>query len=139
MPPIRFRSDGLIGAASIDTALRPPPATTVVPVINIGGAAAVRGPDTEVIASAAFQLHTFALARIGENLPLPRILDLGYLPPVLRNHPAAVVPYLVSRDTFIARLHHQRTGYWRPDGAGLEPRSQEERAQLTGAERSPVG
>jgi hypothetical protein len=43
-------------------------------------------------------------------------------------HPAAVVPYLVSRDEFIARLYHQRTGYWQPDGRGLDPRSQEERA-----------
>jgi hypothetical protein len=41
------------------------------------------------------ELHEFALARIGENMPLPHILDLGYLPALLRDHPAAVVPYLV--------------------------------------------
>jgi hypothetical protein len=75
------------------------------------------------------ELHEFALARIGENEPLPHILDLGYLPASLRDHPAAVVPYLVTRDNFIARLHHQRTGYWQPDGHGLDPRSQEEKAQ----------
>ncbi|HEV7449882.1 MAG TPA: MBL fold metallo-hydrolase [Pseudonocardiaceae bacterium] len=74
------------------------------------------------------ELHEFALARIGENMPLPNILDLGYLPALLQDHPAAVVPYLVSRDDFIARLYHQRTGYWQPDGQGLDPRSQEERA-----------
>src|ERR1700722_4263994 len=74
------------------------------------------------------ELHEFALARIGESLSLPRILDAGYLPALLRDHPAAVVPYLVSRDVFIARLYHQRTGYWQPDGQGLDPRSQEERA-----------
>jgi glyoxylase-like metal-dependent hydrolase (beta-lactamase superfamily II) len=74
------------------------------------------------------ELHEFALARIGENMPLPHILDLGYLPALLRDHPAAVVPYLVSRDNFIARLYHQRTGYWQPDGQGLDPRSQEETA-----------
>src|SRR3984957_2199111 len=74
-------------------------------------------------------LHEFALARIGENMPLPHILDLGYLPALLRDHPTAVVPYLVTRDTFIARLYHQRTGYWQPDGQGLDPRSQGERAQ----------
>jgi glyoxylase-like metal-dependent hydrolase (beta-lactamase superfamily II) len=74
------------------------------------------------------ELHEFALARIGENMPLPHILDRGYLPALLRDHPAAVVPYLVSRDNFIARLYHQRTGYWLPDGQGLDPRSQEERA-----------
>jgi hypothetical protein len=74
------------------------------------------------------ELHEFALARIGENMPLPHILDRGYLPALLRDHPAAVVPYLVSRDNFIARLYHQHTGYWLPDGQGLDPRSQEERA-----------
>jgi len=74
------------------------------------------------------ELHEFALARIGENMPLPSILDLGYLPGLLRDHPAAVVPYLVSRDDFIARLYHQRTGYWQTDGQGLDPRSAEETA-----------
>ena len=69
------------------------------------------------------ELHEFALARIGENMPLPHILDVGYLPALLRDHPAAVVPYLVTRDDFIARLYHQRTGYWQPDGQGLDPRS----------------
>jgi hypothetical protein len=47
---------------------------------------------------------------------------------LLRDHPVAVVPYLVSRDVFIARLHHQSTGYWKPDGQGLDPRSSEETA-----------
>jgi glyoxylase-like metal-dependent hydrolase (beta-lactamase superfamily II) len=74
------------------------------------------------------ELHEFALARIGENMLLPHILDLGYLPAVLRDHPTAVVPYLVSRDGFIARLYHQRTGYWQPDGQGIDPRSPQERA-----------
>jgi glyoxylase-like metal-dependent hydrolase (beta-lactamase superfamily II) len=75
------------------------------------------------------ELHEFALARIADDIPLPHILDVGYLPAVLRDHPAAVVPYLVTRDNFIARLYHQRTGYWQPDGQGLDPRSQEERAR----------
>ena len=74
------------------------------------------------------ELHQFALAEISENMSLPHILDAGHLPALLREHPAAVVPYLVSRDEFIARLYHQRTGYWQPDGQGLDPRSQEERA-----------
>jgi glyoxylase-like metal-dependent hydrolase (beta-lactamase superfamily II) len=74
------------------------------------------------------ELHDFALAKIGENMTLPHILDLGYLPALLRDHPAAVVPYLVCRDHFIERLYHQRTGYWQPDGQGLDPRSPEETA-----------
>ena len=74
------------------------------------------------------ELHEFTLARIGENMLLPHILDVGYLPALLRDHPTAVVPYLVSRDFFIARLYHQRTGYWQPDGQGIDPRSPEEQA-----------
>ena len=74
------------------------------------------------------ELHELALARIGENMLLPHILDLRLLPALLQDHPTAVVPYLVSRDGFIARLYHQRTGYWQPDGQGLDPRSLEERA-----------
>jgi len=74
------------------------------------------------------ELHEFALARIDENMLLAHILDLRHLPALLQDHPTAVVPYLVSRDGFIARLYHQRTGYWQPDGQGLDPRSPEERA-----------
>ena len=49
------------------------------------------------------------------------ILEEASLPAVLRNHPTAVVPYLVIRDHLTQRLYHQRTGYWQPDGNGLEP------------------
>jgi glyoxylase-like metal-dependent hydrolase (beta-lactamase superfamily II) len=77
---------------------------------------------------ALIELHAFVLDRIGENMPLPLILDFAYLPGLLQDHPAAALPYLVSRDCFIARLYHQRTGYWQPDGHGLDPRSSEERA-----------
>src|SRR6185312_16006589 len=87
------------------------------------------------------ELHEFALARIGENMPLPHILDVGYLPALLRDHPAAVVPYLVTRDNFIARLYHQRTGYWQTDGQGLDPRSRQEKAEaldlLAGGKAEP--
>jgi glyoxylase-like metal-dependent hydrolase (beta-lactamase superfamily II) len=90
---------------------------------------------------ALIELHGFALARIGDNVPLPHILDFGYLPASLRDHPAAVVPYLVTRDNFIARLYHQRTGYWQADGQGLDPRSEEEKAEaldlLAGGKAEP--
>jgi hypothetical protein len=56
------------------------------------------------------------------------VLAVRDLPAVLRDHPAAVAPYLVSREDFIARLYHQRTGYWQPDGQGIDARSQEEKA-----------
>ena len=82
----------------------------------------------EGLEPALTELHDFVLARIGENMPLRDILDLGYLPALLRDHPAAVGPYLVSRETFVARTYRQHTGYWQPHGEGLEPRSHEERA-----------
>ena len=39
---------------------------------------------------------------------------------MLKDHPAAVVPYLVTRDHLIQRVHRQRTGYWHPEGDGVE-------------------
>jgi hypothetical protein len=47
---------------------------------------------------------------------------------VLRDHPTAVVPYLVTRDHFTERLYHQHTGYWQADGTGLEPATAAEHA-----------
>jgi glyoxylase-like metal-dependent hydrolase (beta-lactamase superfamily II) len=67
------------------------------------------------------QLHGEVLDGIRGGRTLPDILEQASLPAVLRDHPAAVVPYLVTRDHFTERLYHQRTGYWQPDGTGLEP------------------
>ena len=77
------------------------------------------------------ELHEFTLARIGENMLLPHILDLCYLPALLRDHPTAVVPYLVTRDGFVARLYHQRTGYWQPDGRGLTRGARKNKRRLS--------
>jgi glyoxylase-like metal-dependent hydrolase (beta-lactamase superfamily II) len=74
------------------------------------------------------ELYEFALDRIHKNTPLALILDEAYLPTSLKDHPVSVLPYLISRDCFIARLYHQRTGYWEPDGQNIDPRSPEERA-----------
>lgn len=51
---------------------------------------------------------------------LPELLARNHLPDLLRAHPAAVIPYLVVRDNLIKRVHRQRTGYWQPDGEGIE-------------------
>jgi glyoxylase-like metal-dependent hydrolase (beta-lactamase superfamily II) len=67
------------------------------------------------------QLRGEVLDGIRDGRTLPDILDAGALPEDLRDHPAAVVPYLVIRDQFTERLYHQRTGYWPPDGPGLVP------------------
>jgi glyoxylase-like metal-dependent hydrolase (beta-lactamase superfamily II) len=78
--------------------------------------------------AALTRLHDEVLAGIRQGLTLAAIVAGSYLPEVLREHPKAVLPYLVIRDNFIARLYHQRTGYWKPDGHGLEPMTAEQRA-----------
>jgi glyoxylase-like metal-dependent hydrolase (beta-lactamase superfamily II) len=62
-------------------------------------------------------LHEHALAQISAGKTLTGLVEEN----LLRKHPAAVVPYLVLRDHFLKRLHHQHTGYWHSDGQGLEP------------------
>ncbi|MGP0023725.1 MAG: MBL fold metallo-hydrolase [Streptosporangiaceae bacterium] len=80
------------------------------------------------LAAALTQLHGEVLDRIRGGRTLADILAEASLPAVLREHPTAVVPYLVIRDHFIGRLYHQRTGYWPPDGRGLEPATATEHA-----------
>ncbi len=43
-----------------------------------------------------------------------------------------VVPYLVVRHRFAARLHHQRTGYGQPDEQGLQVFTPAEQAAALG-------
>jgi glyoxylase-like metal-dependent hydrolase (beta-lactamase superfamily II) len=70
---------------------------------------------------AAFRnLDNAVRTAITGGLTLAEILRLNHLPEVLIDHPSAVIPYLVTRDHFIQRVHRQRTGYWHPRGEGLE-------------------
>ena len=78
--------------------------------------------------AALTQLHGDVLDGIRDGRTLPDILEEASLPAVLRDYPIAVVPYLVIRDHFTERLYHQRTGYWQPDGRGLEPATAGEHA-----------
>jgi glyoxylase-like metal-dependent hydrolase (beta-lactamase superfamily II) len=78
--------------------------------------------------AALTELHGVVLDAIRDGLALPAILDGNHLPGVLRDHPSAVGPYLVIRENFAARLYHQRTGYWQPDGQALEPLAAADRA-----------
>jgi len=66
------------------------------------------------------ELYQRTLRGIGEGRTLVEVLHQNILPASLREHPGAVIPYLVMRDNFIKRVHHQRTGYWKPDGEGME-------------------
>jgi len=66
------------------------------------------------------------LEGIGEGRTLAEMLQQNWLPASLRAHPVAVMPFLVIRDNFIQRVTHQRTGYWKSDGEGIEVVSPQE-------------
>lgn len=67
------------------------------------------------------ELRDAALAGIRRGQTLTELLDANLLPESLREQPAAVPPYLVIREHFVQRMFHDHTGYWQPDGQGLEP------------------
>ena len=66
------------------------------------------------------ELYARTLARIAEGRPVVDILHENILPATLKTSPRSVVPFLVVRENFIKRLYDQRTGYWKPDGDGIE-------------------
>jgi len=72
------------------------------------------------IEAALRDLHQRIRAAVGEGRTLVEILHENILPASLRDHPAGVMPYLVMRDNFVKRVYHQSTGYWKPDGKGME-------------------
>jgi glyoxylase-like metal-dependent hydrolase (beta-lactamase superfamily II) len=65
-------------------------------------------------------LERTVAAGIADGLTLVELLQLNHLPDVLEDHPVSVMPYLVTRDNFIQRVHRQRTGYWHRGGEGVE-------------------
>jgi hypothetical protein len=65
-------------------------------------------------------VHALVLRDIREGKAPVDTLERNHLPEVLRSHPSAVVPFVVMRDHFVKRLYHQRTGYWKWNGDGME-------------------
>jgi glyoxylase-like metal-dependent hydrolase (beta-lactamase superfamily II) len=65
-------------------------------------------------------LYGVVVQAIRDGLTVAQILHRNHLPSSLREHPGAVVPYLVMREGFINRVYHQSTGYWKADGEGVE-------------------
>jgi glyoxylase-like metal-dependent hydrolase (beta-lactamase superfamily II) len=78
--------------------------------------------------AALTELRDQSLAGINRGVTLTGLLKANILPDVLREHPVAVGPYLVTRDHFVQRLYQQHSGYWQPDGQGLEPIDPADRA-----------
>jgi glyoxylase-like metal-dependent hydrolase (beta-lactamase superfamily II) len=66
------------------------------------------------------EIYERTLEGIRDGRTLAELLEQNWLPTSLRAHPTAVMPFLVIRDNFIQRVVHQRTGYWKPDGEGIE-------------------
>jgi glyoxylase-like metal-dependent hydrolase (beta-lactamase superfamily II) len=85
------------------------------PLTDLFTVAALPGFET-----ALREVHARTLEGIRDGRTLAEMLDQNWLPTSLRDSPAAVLPFLVIRDNFIQRLVHQRTGYWKPDGEGIE-------------------
>jgi len=87
---------------------------------------------------ALHEVYQRTLQGIGEGNTLVQILHQNLLPAPLRSHSRAVLPFLVMRDQFIKRVYLQRTGYWKPDGEGLElfaPKEWASALNLLGGER----
>jgi hypothetical protein len=74
-------------------------------------------PDFE---AALRDVDARTLEGIRDGRTLVEMLEQNWLPHSLRAHPNAVMPFLVIRDNFIQRVVHKRTGYWKPDGDGIE-------------------
>jgi hypothetical protein len=72
------------------------------------------------VLAALRDLHNTVQAAITGGRTLVEILQLNHMPEVLEDHPSAVIPYVVTRDHFIQRVHRQRTGYWHFRGDGVE-------------------
>lgn len=73
-----------------------------------------RGRD----ALGALHARTVTAARAAR--PLADLLDDDFLPASLRGAPAAVQPYLITRDTFVQRLYTEHAGYWQANGDGID-------------------
>jgi glyoxylase-like metal-dependent hydrolase (beta-lactamase superfamily II) len=65
-------------------------------------------------------LHDTVQTAITGGRTLAEILQLNHMPQLLRDHPCAVIPYVVTRDHFVQRVHRQQTGYWHFRGDGVE-------------------
>ena len=65
-------------------------------------------------------LHRVIVESLADGATVGEILRRNHLSDVLRTTPGAVIPYLVMRDNVIKRVHRQRTGYWQPNGDGIE-------------------
>jgi glyoxylase-like metal-dependent hydrolase (beta-lactamase superfamily II) len=116
--------DGLLEALRLIAELNPRVLVHGHPVLTeLFTVASVPG-----LLAALTELRDVTVARIRSEQTLAEVLDATVLPAALREHPVAVVPYLAMSEHFVQRLYQQHSGYWQPDGQGLEPVAPAERA-----------
>jgi glyoxylase-like metal-dependent hydrolase (beta-lactamase superfamily II) len=72
------------------------------------------------VRAAAESLLDAVNADVRDWRTLGQILRRNHMPESLREHPEAVLPYLLLREGVIKRRHRQYTGYWQSDGEGVE-------------------
>ncbi|HEX4386849.1 MAG TPA: MBL fold metallo-hydrolase [Myxococcales bacterium] len=73
----------------------------------------------EPLAAAVTELREATLKSLHDGRTLADALGDNLMPLVLRDHPDAVLPYLLMRDDAVQRLYAQRSGYWSSKGDGL--------------------
>ena len=108
-------ADGLLAGLRQIEEIRPrllvhghPPLTETMPIEIV-----------PALRAALTSLHDTVLADLRAGRALVELLGRNHLPDLLRDHPDAVLPYLLLRDNLIQRVHRQRTGYWQRDGEGM--------------------
>src|SRR6266851_3306397 len=108
--------EGLLNTLRVIQDLRPsllihghPPLTDLFTINALPGLQAALG-----------ELDRFIRQGIRTGQTLIDLIQHNYLPCVLQAHPSAVVPFIVMRDNVIKRVYHQQSGYWKPDGEGVE-------------------
>jgi glyoxylase-like metal-dependent hydrolase (beta-lactamase superfamily II) len=91
------------------------------------------------LGQAVREVEADTLAELHRGSTLPDLLARNQMPESLAAHPDAVVPFLLMRENLIKRLYAQRTGYWKPDGEGVEVLSRRDRGaalDLLGGEKA---
>jgi glyoxylase-like metal-dependent hydrolase (beta-lactamase superfamily II) len=72
------------------------------------------------LAVAMRELHERTVAAAQAARPIADALHDNFLPGSLRANPTAVLPYLITRDTFIQRTYAADAGYWQANGEGID-------------------
>src|SRR5215472_8374515 len=73
-------------------------------------------------------MYRDTLKAVHEGVPLSEALGRNLVPAELEPYPDAIPAFLLMRENAIKRLYHQLTGYWKPDGEGIEVFSRKEEA-----------